>query len=140
VTIRSCSCPISFPIGYKAAEFSDLAETSGAMMFDFMKEDIYDRIQVMTEGRGADACIDAVGTEPETKSGFDAVVDRIQGRDLHGNRSSACPSPGYTLLPQLRHGFDRWRLWRLRRQETMGSATAAASPFAWRRRRCTIVG
>ena len=43
-----------------------------------MKEDIYDRIQELTEGRGADACIDAVGTEPDTRSGFDAVVDRVK--------------------------------------------------------------
>src|ERR1043166_2764385 len=32
----------------------------------------------MTNGRGADACIDAVGTEPDIGSGFDAVVDRIK--------------------------------------------------------------
>jgi threonine dehydrogenase-like Zn-dependent dehydrogenase len=32
----------------------------------------------MTDGRGADACIDAVGTEPDTKSGFDAVIDRVK--------------------------------------------------------------
>ena len=29
------------------------------------KEDVYDRIQELTNGRGADACIDAVGTEAE---------------------------------------------------------------------------
>src|SRR5438270_13585578 len=55
-----------------------LAQRSGATTLDFMKEDIYDRIQILTEGRGADACIDAVGTEPETGSGFDAVMDRIK--------------------------------------------------------------
>ncbi len=56
-----------------------LAKTSGApSRLDFMQEDIYDRIQDLTQGRGADACIDAVGTEPATGSGFDAVVDRIK--------------------------------------------------------------
>ncbi|OJU26251.1 MAG: glutathione-dependent formaldehyde dehydrogenase [Nitrobacter sp. 62-13] len=55
-----------------------LAEVSGAITLDFRKDDIYDRIQDLTEGRGADACIDAVGTEPDTWSGFDAVVDRIK--------------------------------------------------------------
>ena len=55
-----------------------MAKTSGAMTLDFMQEDIYDRIQELTQGRGADACIDAVGTEPATGSGFDAVVDRIK--------------------------------------------------------------
>src|SRR3569833_4248511 len=39
-----------------------LAHSAGAETLDFMKEDIYDRIMEMTKGRGADACIDAVGT------------------------------------------------------------------------------
>ena len=43
-----------------------LAQKSGAEMLDFQKEDIYERIQDLTKGRGADACIDAVGTEPES--------------------------------------------------------------------------
>ena len=55
-----------------------LAAASGAITLDFMKEDVYDRIQELTSGRGADACIDAVGTEPETRSGFDAMVDRVK--------------------------------------------------------------
>jgi threonine dehydrogenase-like Zn-dependent dehydrogenase len=55
-----------------------LAQAAGAITLDFRKEDIYDRIQEMTDGRGADACIDAVGTEPDAKSGFDAVIDRVK--------------------------------------------------------------
>lgn len=55
-----------------------LAEEAGAMTLDYKKDDIYERIQDLTEGRGADACIDAVGTEPDTASGIDAVVDRIK--------------------------------------------------------------
>src|ERR1700704_5375680 len=55
-----------------------LAQSAGAITLDFRKEDIYDRIQELTGGRGADACIDAVGTEPDTSSGFDAVVDRVK--------------------------------------------------------------
>jgi threonine dehydrogenase-like Zn-dependent dehydrogenase len=55
-----------------------LAQASGAITLDFRKDDIYDRIQELTQGRGADACIDAVGTEPSIRSGFDAVIDRIK--------------------------------------------------------------
>jgi threonine dehydrogenase-like Zn-dependent dehydrogenase len=55
-----------------------LARQSGATILDFMKEDIYDRIQELTKGRAADACIDAVGTEPETKASSDSVMDRIK--------------------------------------------------------------
>jgi threonine dehydrogenase-like Zn-dependent dehydrogenase len=32
----------------------------------------------LSGGRGADACIDAVGTEPDTAASFDSVVDRIK--------------------------------------------------------------
>ncbi|MBV9654921.1 MAG: glutathione-dependent formaldehyde dehydrogenase [Acetobacteraceae bacterium] len=56
----------------------ELARQAGAQTLDFMSEDIYDAINELTNGRGADACIDAVGTEPETKSGFDAIVDRVK--------------------------------------------------------------
>ena len=56
----------------------ELARQSGAETLDFRKEDIYARIQDLTEGRGADACIDAVGTEPDTKSGADAMLDRAK--------------------------------------------------------------
>lgn len=55
-----------------------LAEGSGAMTLDFKKDDVYERIQDLTQGRGADACIDAVGTEPSTSSGLDALVDRVK--------------------------------------------------------------
>ncbi len=55
-----------------------MARASGAITLDFMNEDIYERIQELTKGRGADACIDAVGTEPSTASGFDALVDRVK--------------------------------------------------------------
>jgi threonine dehydrogenase-like Zn-dependent dehydrogenase len=51
---------------------------SGAITLDFMKEDVYERIQQLTQGRDADACIDAVGTEPETMASKDSVVDRIK--------------------------------------------------------------
>jgi threonine dehydrogenase-like Zn-dependent dehydrogenase len=56
----------------------ELAVESGAETLDFMKDDIYDRILDLTKGRGADACIDAVGTEPETTASADSVLDRIK--------------------------------------------------------------
>ena len=90
-----------------------MAKAAGAETLDFMKEDIYERIQELTNGRGADACIDAVGTEPHTTASFDSVRRPGEGRDLHGHRPAACPAPGHPLLPQLRHGLDRRRLRRL---------------------------
>ena len=55
-----------------------LARASGATTIDFMEEDVYDRIMQMTKGRGADACIDAVGTEPESRASLDSVIDRVK--------------------------------------------------------------
>ncbi len=55
-----------------------LAADAGAITIDFMKEDVHDRIQELTHGRGADACIDAVGTEPETFASANSVLDRLK--------------------------------------------------------------
>lgn len=56
----------------------EMARQAGAETIDFREEDVYDRLQEMTKGRGPDACIDAVGTEPDTASSLFAVVDRVK--------------------------------------------------------------
>jgi threonine dehydrogenase-like Zn-dependent dehydrogenase len=60
------------------AERLALAKEVGAITIDFKVEDVYDRVQELTGGRGADACVDAVGTEASATGSFDAVVDRIK--------------------------------------------------------------
>jgi threonine dehydrogenase-like Zn-dependent dehydrogenase len=55
-----------------------LATQSGAETLDFMEEDIYEAIQEKTQGRGADACIDPVGTEPDTMASWDSIIDRVK--------------------------------------------------------------
>jgi threonine dehydrogenase-like Zn-dependent dehydrogenase len=55
-----------------------LARESGAETIDFKTDDVYQRIQEMTHGRGADACIDAVGTEAEATASLDSMVDRAK--------------------------------------------------------------
>src|SRR4051794_39867320 len=45
---------------------------AGAETIDFMKDDVYDRIMELTKGRGADACIDAVGTEAAPMASADS--------------------------------------------------------------------
>ncbi|WAC27158.1 zinc-dependent alcohol dehydrogenase [Ancylobacter sp. SL191] len=55
-----------------------LARASGAITLDFMEEDIYERVLDLTHGRGADACIDAVGTEAESMASTDSMVDRVK--------------------------------------------------------------
>ncbi|MEW6123503.1 MAG: zinc-dependent alcohol dehydrogenase [Pseudomonadota bacterium] len=61
-----------------------LAQAAGALTLDFMEEDIYDRIRDLTQGRGADACIDAVGTEAEPLSSAYALIDRIKTATFMG--------------------------------------------------------
>ena len=51
-----------------------MAEQAGAITIDFRKQDVYDRIQELTHGRGADACIDAVGTEPHLRTLSQALL------------------------------------------------------------------
>lgn len=49
-----------------------------AETINFDHEEVYDRLQEMTGGRGPDRCIDAVGCEAHETGGFDAVVDKIK--------------------------------------------------------------
>jgi threonine dehydrogenase-like Zn-dependent dehydrogenase len=60
------------------AERLALAEEAGAETLDFKKEDIYKAMQDMTDGRGADGCIDAVGTEPDALASWDSLADRVK--------------------------------------------------------------
>jgi threonine dehydrogenase-like Zn-dependent dehydrogenase len=55
-----------------------LAQAAGAETLDFMDGEIYQKIKDRTMGRGADACIDAVGTEPDSFASLDSVVDRVK--------------------------------------------------------------
>lgn len=55
-----------------------MAQTAGADTVDFMSTDVYDAIQERTQGRGADACIDAVGTEAHATASLDSMVDRVK--------------------------------------------------------------
>ena len=62
----------------------EMAAASGAITLDFKDEDIYDRIQELTDGRGADACIDAVGTEADATASLDSVIDRVKTATFMG--------------------------------------------------------
>jgi threonine dehydrogenase-like Zn-dependent dehydrogenase len=55
-----------------------LAQKGGAETLDFMQVDVYDALQDITQGRGPDACVDAVGTEAETMASLDSAWDRAK--------------------------------------------------------------
>jgi threonine dehydrogenase-like Zn-dependent dehydrogenase len=55
-----------------------LAEQAGAKTLNYRDHDIYENIMELTKGRGADACIDAVGTEADATASFDSMIDRVK--------------------------------------------------------------
>ena len=55
-----------------------LAAAAGAETLDFNEVDVFEAIMEKTHGRGADATIDAVGTEPDTSASADSVLDRVK--------------------------------------------------------------
>ncbi len=63
----------------RVAERLEMARTNGkAETINFDKEDVYDRLQEMTNGRGPDRCIDAVGCEAHATGAVDAVLDKVK--------------------------------------------------------------
>ncbi len=55
-----------------------LAEKIGAETINFEKDDVYDKLQGMTKGRGPDSCIDAVGTEAHVGGSVASYVDKAK--------------------------------------------------------------
>ncbi|MDB5340180.1 MAG: fdm 4 [Planctomycetaceae bacterium] len=63
----------------RVPERLQLAEKHGkAETINFDKDNVYDRLQEMTGGRGPDRCIDAVGCEAHATGSFDAVLDKVK--------------------------------------------------------------
>ena len=53
-----------------------------AEVINFEKQDVYETLQEMTNGRGPDRCIDAVGCEAHGGGALDAVVDKAKAAVL----------------------------------------------------------
>jgi len=53
-----------------------LAAKAGAETINFEMEDVYERLNQITKGRGPDRCIDAVGMEAHGHGSWDAATDR----------------------------------------------------------------
>jgi threonine dehydrogenase-like Zn-dependent dehydrogenase len=78
-----------------------LARESGAETIDFKKDDVYDRIQEITHGRGADACIDVVGTEADATASIDSMVDRAKAAVFLGTDRPTCCDRQYSAAATL---------------------------------------
>ncbi len=48
------------------------------------EDDVHDRLMQMTNGRGPDRCIDAVGTESHAGGSFDALLDKAKAATMLG--------------------------------------------------------
>lgn len=98
----------------RVPERLEMARRHGrAEVIDFMKDDVYERLQEMTKGRGADVCIDAVGAEAHGLGSFDAVLDKAKtlaglGTDrTHALRQAihCCRKAGTVSIPGVYIGF-----------------------------------
>jgi threonine dehydrogenase-like Zn-dependent dehydrogenase len=89
------------------------ADQAGAETIDFSKEDVYEVLQEMTDGRGPDGCIDAVGAEAHGWGTFDSVLDRVKSAmwltmdRLHVLRQCihCCRKGGNVSIPGVYIGF-----------------------------------
>ncbi len=85
----------------------------GADVVDFARDDVQEAILERTSGRGADACIDAVGLEAHGSGSFGAVYDRIKQRAwlatdrLQALRQAitACRPGGTVSIPGVYGGY-----------------------------------
>ncbi|MFO0576269.1 MAG: zinc-dependent alcohol dehydrogenase [Polyangia bacterium] len=90
-----------------------MAEMANAEVLNFEKEDVYDRLMSMTQGRGPDRCIDAVGAEAHAGGSLDAVLDAAKaavklGTDRpHALREAimCCRKGGTISIPGVYIGF-----------------------------------
>jgi threonine dehydrogenase-like Zn-dependent dehydrogenase len=56
-----------------------MAETHGkAETIDFGNEHVHERLMELTDGRGPDRCIDAVGAEAHSRGSIDALLDKAK--------------------------------------------------------------
>lgn len=63
----------------RVPERLEMARTHGkAETINFGQESVYERLNDMTEGRGPDRCIDAVGVEAHGTGAVDAVLDTVK--------------------------------------------------------------
>ncbi|MDB4948961.1 MAG: fdm 4 [Gemmatimonadetes bacterium] len=63
----------------RVPERLEMARTHGrAETINFDEEHVYERLQELTDGRGPDRCIDAVGCEAHSHGSVDAVLDKVK--------------------------------------------------------------
>src|SRR5215208_3587375 len=72
-----------FPTGWQAAvqcdiEPTDMAGAGGATTINFDEESVVERLNELTQGKGPEKCIDAVGMEAHATATLDSIYDRVK--------------------------------------------------------------
>lgn len=62
----------------RVPERLEMARAAGAIPINFDDESVLDRLKELTQGRGPEKCIDAVGMESHATRSFDAIYDRAK--------------------------------------------------------------
>ncbi|MEM5297152.1 zinc-dependent alcohol dehydrogenase [Burkholderia sp. JPY481] len=62
----------------RVPERLDMARAVGAITINFEDESVLDRLKELTQGKGPEKCIDAVGMESHATRSFDALYDRAK--------------------------------------------------------------
>ena len=62
----------------RVPERLEMARAGGAITINFEEESVLDRLKELTQGKGPEKCIDAVGMEAHVTRAIDSVVDRAK--------------------------------------------------------------
>ncbi len=62
----------------RVPERLDMAEAGGAIPINFEEESVVERLNELTQGKGPEKCIDAVGMESHATRSFDGIYDRVK--------------------------------------------------------------
>ncbi|CAO1669500.1 zinc-dependent alcohol dehydrogenase [Halomonas sp. NYA30] len=77
-----------------------MAEASGAITINFDKESVLSRLQDLTNGKGPEKCIDAVGLEAHATRSLDSMYDRVkQAMLLESDRAHVLREMIYVCRP-----------------------------------------
>ncbi|HEY3700065.1 MAG TPA: zinc-dependent alcohol dehydrogenase [Spongiibacteraceae bacterium] len=84
----------------RVPERLDMARVEGVTTINMDDENVVERLQELTRGKGPDKCIDAVGMEAHASGGFDAVIDRAkQAIMLESDRAHVLREMIYVCRP-----------------------------------------
>ncbi|HEX6985679.1 MAG TPA: zinc-dependent alcohol dehydrogenase [Planctomycetaceae bacterium] len=97
----------------KVPERLRMAEEGGAETIDFSKVGVYDRLMELTDGRGPDRVVDAVGAEAAGHGAIDALLDKAKAAlflttdRAHALREAimCCRKGGTVSVPGVYLGF-----------------------------------